>query len=232
MTDDDLIRRVRARAEDEAPTLPVCASPQSLAEAEELLGFALPPLLARLYSEVAGGGFGPDYKLLPLIGEGRTAVTVYRTERTRSQTDPVPHWPHGVLPILDWGCAMYAAVDCLQPAAPVLLFEPNAIKDWPDAWFQDSPSLAGWLTAWLSGTRRSSSVAPNWASCSSSTRSNGRSASRRSYWAARSAVARRAASAATSGQRVRSERIVARSACPGARTVCHSGGRGSRSNSP
>ncbi len=46
----------------------------------------------------------------------------------------MPHWPRGVLPILDWGCAMYAAVDCLQPHAPILLFEPNAVEEnWPKA---------------------------------------------------------------------------------------------------
>ncbi|WP_197085147.1 SMI1/KNR4 family protein [Saccharothrix sp. ST-888] len=144
MTDhDDLVRHVRARAEEQSPQLPSCASPHSLTEAEELLGFALPPLLARLYCEVANGGFGPDYQLLPLSGEGQTAVSAYRSERAQSQAGPVPHWPRGVLPILDWGCAMYAAVDCLQPHAPVLLFEPNAVEEnWPDAWFKDAPSLA------------------------------------------------------------------------------------------
>lgn len=48
---------------------------------------------------------------------------------------------------------MYAAVDCLDPAARVLLFEPNAgPDDWAEAWFLDSPSPAVWLTAWLEGT--------------------------------------------------------------------------------
>ena len=65
----------------------------------------------------------------------------------------MPHWPRGVLPILDWGCAMYAAVDCPQPHAPILLFEPNAVEEnWPKAWFRDAPSIADWLTAWLSGS--------------------------------------------------------------------------------
>jgi len=48
---------------------------------------------------------------------------------------------------------MYAAVDCLNPDAPLLLFEPNAGPDgWADAWFLDSPSLTQWLTAWLDQT--------------------------------------------------------------------------------
>lgn len=150
---DELLRRIRSRALEEADELPPVASEQDLAEAEKQVGFALPPLLARVYREVANGGFGPEYTLFPLIGEGRTAVSAYGTECPRPPAEPSPHWPRGVLPILDWGCGMYAAVDCLQPAAPVLVFEPNSIEDnWPDAWFQDAPSLAAWLNSWLHGT--------------------------------------------------------------------------------
>ncbi|MYZ10709.1 hypothetical protein GT028_25595 [Streptomyces sp. SID2999] len=48
---------------------------------------------------------------------------------------------------------MYAAVDCLAPDAPVLLFGHNAGPDgWADAWFLDSPSPEQWLTSWLNGT--------------------------------------------------------------------------------
>jgi hypothetical protein len=32
--------------------------------AEEALGFAIPPILRRLYTEVANGGFGPGYGLV------------------------------------------------------------------------------------------------------------------------------------------------------------------------
>lgn len=151
MTDHhELIRRVRARAEQESADLPACANSEAVTEAERLLGFALPPLLAQLYREVANGGFGPDYKLFPLIGEGRTAVSEYGTD---GQEPSPAYWPRGVLPIMDWGCGMYAAVDCLRPEGPVLLFEPNAVEDnWPDAWFQDAPSLAAWLESWLNGT--------------------------------------------------------------------------------
>lgn len=59
----------------------------------------------------------------------------------------------GVLPILDWGCAMYAAVDCRSETATVLLFEPNAMTDdGAAAWFVDAGSLAEWLETWLAGT--------------------------------------------------------------------------------
>lgn len=140
----DLVKRVRERALQERGELPARVGEREIAAAERELGFPLPQLLAQLYQEVANGGFGPEYLLLPLIGEGRTAVAEY---------GPCEYWPHGLLPILDWGCGMYAAVDCLAPDAPVLLFEPNAgPDDWAEAWFTDSPSLAQWLSSWLDGT--------------------------------------------------------------------------------
>ncbi|WP_406210138.1 SMI1/KNR4 family protein [Kitasatospora sp. NBC_01560] len=157
--DDTLIGQVATRAAGEARPLAPTAGPEDVAGAERQLGFALPTLLGRLYTEVANGGFGPEYYLFPLTGEGRTAVSAYREEygTDRDGADGAdgasPHWPRGVLPIMDWGCGMYAAVDCLHPDAPVLLFEPNAgPDDWADAWFQDTPSLTAWLRVWLAGT--------------------------------------------------------------------------------
>ncbi|MBF9070730.1 SMI1/KNR4 family protein [Streptacidiphilus fuscans] len=145
----DLVHRVRERAVQQTEALPARVTDQEIADVESQLGFGLPQLLSLLYRDVANGGFGPEYTLLPLTGEGRTVLSEYGGLRAAS----FECWPHGVLPILDWGCGMYAAVDCLDPAAGVLLFEPNAgPDDWAEAWFLDSLSLAVWLTAWLEGT--------------------------------------------------------------------------------
>ncbi|WP_371778523.1 SMI1/KNR4 family protein [Streptosporangium subroseum] len=154
MTDiDDLLRRVSVKAGAPGEPLPPPATTEEVAQTESVLGFGLPSTLARLYCEVANGGFGPDYQLFPLWGEGRTAVNVYREERSMSESGGEVHWPAGVLPILDWGCGMYAAVDCRSPEGTVLIFEPNGIDgDWHHAWYLDSESLAGWLEVWLSET--------------------------------------------------------------------------------
>lgn len=154
MTDtDDLLRQVSAKASATTEHLPLPATAEEVAQAERILGFRLPPVLARLYLEVANGGFGPDYQLLPLVGEGRTAVNDYCEERETSESSSDAHWPADVLPILDWGCGMYAAVDCRSPQGVVLLFEPNGISgDWHHAWYVDSESLTGWLETWLSET--------------------------------------------------------------------------------
>ncbi|MFD3571194.1 SMI1/KNR4 family protein [Streptomyces sp. NPDC058667] len=150
---EDLVPRVAAKAKATSTALPSAATAEEVAEAEAVLGFGLPPLLASLYREVANGGYGPDYQLLPLVGPGRTALSEYQSERSASAEDEAPYWPAGVLPILDWGCAMYAAVDCLSETATVLLFDPNAMTDdGAAAWFVDAGSLAEWLETWLAGT--------------------------------------------------------------------------------
>ncbi|MFI6540364.1 SMI1/KNR4 family protein [Nonomuraea sp. NPDC050547] len=133
---DDLLRRVIAKASEEA--LPPTATADELGQAERELGFPLPPLLRRLYLEVADGGFGPDYQLLSL----REAVAAREEER----------WPAGVLPVLDWGCEMYAAIDCEHARATVLLYEPNGLSSDDDghlAWYVDADDLTGWLETWL-----------------------------------------------------------------------------------
>ncbi|KAB2376922.1 SMI1/KNR4 family protein [Actinomadura montaniterrae] len=143
---DELLNRVTERARHQSDGELSCATQEQIREAEAMLGFPLPPLLARLYQEVGNGGFGPDYQLLPLIGsEGRTVVGAYREEQKPGR------WPTGILPVLDWGCGMYAAIDCTSSEAPVLLFEPNAVDDdWSTAWFLDAESLSDWLQTWLS----------------------------------------------------------------------------------
>ncbi len=147
------MRRVSAKALWVEGQLAPTVEAEELVQAEKQLGFPLPPVLARLYCEVANGGFGPDYQFFPLVGAGRTAVSVYLEERSMSLSCDAASWPAGVLPILDWGCGMYAAVDCQSSEGAVLLFEPNAIvgDDRHLAWFVDSECLIDWLETWLSG---------------------------------------------------------------------------------
>ncbi|MFI1655096.1 SMI1/KNR4 family protein [Streptomyces sp. NPDC020472] len=155
MTDiDDLVRRVADRAASDNRDLPAPVDEARIAMAEEQLGFALHPLLARLYREVADGGFGPDHRLLPLLGPGSSVVGEYLTRREASAGAEHPEWPEGVIPVLTWGCAMYAGVDCRSEDAQVLLFEPNPYSggSWEQCWFLDSSGLAAWLETWLAGT--------------------------------------------------------------------------------
>lgn len=139
-----LLERLTQRMRDENPKTPAGKLTALEIEAEATkLGYPLHPLLAAAYGHVADGGFGPEYQLLTLA----EAVDTYLSKRTTNAGTEWA-WPEGVLPILTWGCAMYAAVDCRDPEGRVLLFEPNP-GDPEQAWFVDSASLAAWFEHYL-----------------------------------------------------------------------------------
>ena len=142
---DDLIRRVAAKAAAEHSPLRPPVSEPDLARAEEHLGFRFHPLLRRLYAEVADDGFGPEYALFSL----EAAVRQTPGSAAQSTVDLKGHerryWPFDAVAIMDWGCAMNAAVDCRSPEGAVLLVDPNSgLPDRAQEWFLDSESLAGW----------------------------------------------------------------------------------------
>lgn len=143
---EQLLEQVAARAHNSAQgngkPLPAALGAAEIARAEGILGFALPPLLAALYTRVGDGGFGPECGLLSL----HDAVSAYGTNRSSAW-----RWPEGVLPIADFGCSLSVCVDCRSDTAQILLFDPGLGE--PElAWSIDTPSLAAWLHGWLDGT--------------------------------------------------------------------------------
>lgn len=151
---DGLIARVAAHAAATSPApLPPVATEADLVETERQLGFSLHPLLRRLYTDVANGGFGPEYLLMPLTGDDEVESIVgeyaaFTTEREKDRRI----WPVGVLPVLTYGCGMYAGVDCTDPNGAVLLYEPNGgTENLAEAWFLDAEGLAAWLESWIAG---------------------------------------------------------------------------------
>ena len=132
---------------------------QEIELAEAALGFKLPELLRRIYSEVANGGFGYSYGLLGLTGgprneDGQDVLGLYSTYREIDSDDPLWHWPKGLLPIGHLGCAMFHCVQCTDPAGPVIWFEPNPHEpgdSWEESFIPFAPSFAAYLRAWLDG---------------------------------------------------------------------------------
>jgi hypothetical protein len=125
---------------------------------EKELGFALPPILKRLYLEIGNGGFGPGYGLMGLTGGatddlGDTALNSYRTRRSDDPEEPW-EWPAGLLPICNWGCAIYSCIDCSKPTFPMVIFDPNVhdgSTNWTDAFFDECESFERWIELWASG---------------------------------------------------------------------------------
>ena len=116
-------------------------------------------LQARIYLEVANGGFGPSYGLLGVqngaVDDRRhDAVSLYELYRQPSPRDPHWAWPERLLPVCHLGCGMYLCVDCNAPRGPVTWFEPNPHEDgepWSDAFHPFAESIDVWLSAWLAG---------------------------------------------------------------------------------
>jgi len=121
------------------------ASAEAVAEAERLLGHPLPPLLRRLYLEVANGGFGPG-----VLG----VADGYTDDLERTAVDRLdPREPSGLFPVAHWGCAIYSYVDCSEPSAMMWGFDPNSGLA-ERSFFPEGISLTEWLSRWLEGRLR------------------------------------------------------------------------------
>jgi hypothetical protein len=132
----------------------------ALHESEIALGFEVPPELKELYCCVGNGGFGPGYGLLGLINGatddlGNTAVSGYQRLRNEWSNESAT-WPEGLLPICNWGCAIYSCINCVPPEYEMTVFDPNphddSCADWSDAFFPERCSFAEWITLWAKGT--------------------------------------------------------------------------------
>lgn len=170
--DDELIESLKAtdagykaylRAHDFQTNVPgdyPPAPPEVVTRAEQQLGFALPPLLKRLYTEVANGGFGPG-----LVGlEGGyadeewpedTLVGLYHGYREYAahlmECEPevgAEPWPERLLPVCSEGCAMMLCLDCSEPEMPVVRYDPH-YHPWPRRFIRVHTSLRGMLEAWV-----------------------------------------------------------------------------------
>jgi len=124
------------------------ATPVAIEQAEDELGFSLPPELRRLYLEVGDGAFGPSTGLLPIA-----AVAA----RYRSIAEEVPRtqaWPDRLLPLVDDG-SVIVALDASLQRGPVRSWDPDGLAErsgdapWRRSFDEVAPSLAAWLDGWL-----------------------------------------------------------------------------------
>jgi hypothetical protein len=163
--DDFIIAAIRRRLKTKANDMPNSSPPRlragvwsDIVRDEEQLGFALPPLLKRLYTEIGNGGFGPGYGLIGLTygvpdDTGKTGPAIYRQFREAKIHEPNWNWPSGLLPVCHWGCAILSCVDCADPNFRMRIFDPNVhdSDDWSDAFFEEAASFESWIGDWASG---------------------------------------------------------------------------------
>lgn len=163
MDTHELITEIRRHLSKTGRQLPPPATPKEIADAEEKIGFPLPPLLKALYTEIANGGFGPHYGFRPLFdySDKRPAhrregvIDCYISSREadfecgmqavadggRKQFS----WPPMLLPLVDVGCAIAICVDCSKPDFPVIRSDPNERRQFR----KESPTVEQWLEQWL-----------------------------------------------------------------------------------
>ncbi|MGW9030732.1 SMI1/KNR4 family protein [Streptomyces sp. NPDC055722] len=157
VTDDEVLEAVKARVQEGRPTdlgsrllTPAPASAEALAEAEGIIGYPLPPLLRRLYAEVANGGFGPFGGIEGLrdgyASDGPSMLEVYLQydepgPDPEEQAPPSP--PHGVLLICNHGCAMWSMLDCRHPDGQMWWWDQGdrhkcdlTLRDWMSMWLE------------------------------------------------------------------------------------------------
>jgi hypothetical protein len=181
---DDLIRRLKeriqycpavefdascGRANDKLEPIPPHPSrpPVSMDVVEEIertLGFRLPTLMRRLYTEVGNGQFGPNWGLLRLrqaegedIWEPEVSemsvegwFLVHRDmEKVHGpKPDDWPEFPEGSLLISEGGCLVNYWLDCATEHGRV--FVDDGDKYGQGYEFETlSPTLEAWLTRWL-----------------------------------------------------------------------------------
>jgi len=123
-------------------TIPPPAPPREVEWIEQELGFPLPPLLRRIYLEVANGGFGLGSGILGISSNGatnengNTAVSLYLKEKRQKFK--------GMLPICYYGCLAYGYLDCNEENGAVYLSDEGKLSPEPLAL-----TLQNWLENWL-----------------------------------------------------------------------------------
>jgi hypothetical protein len=166
---EDLIARIRHRADNPSTRVDLGrvssrfppVTPSAISQAEHRIGFGLPSFLADVYQRVGNGGFGPGYGLIGLPGgylhdDERSIVELYELYRAADSDAPTWwQWPDGLVPLCDWGCAIFSCVACDTGA--IITFDSNQLDAESgritEALAQSHSSVAAWFEDWVKGVK-------------------------------------------------------------------------------
>ncbi|MEU5532080.1 SMI1/KNR4 family protein [Streptomyces sp. NPDC020362] len=143
MIDDEVVEAVRTAARGRS--LPPPAAPEAVTAAEDVIGFPVPPLLRRLYTEVANGGFGPAEGVLGVRGGHAQGHFLDIAELYQEGPDPSGTVPAGLVLMYDWGCTLWSLADFRDPAGPMWCIHEGQL--WPQG-----ITLGEWLLGTSTGT--------------------------------------------------------------------------------
>jgi hypothetical protein len=121
------------------------AALEAVEEAELIIRHPIPPLLRRLYLEVANGGFGPGFGVMGVRGSAPGANFEDIVDLYREGPDPTGEVPDGLVLLYDWGCAIWSLVDFRDQQGGMWAINAGTLYD-------QKMSLAEWLEKSLDGT--------------------------------------------------------------------------------
>jgi hypothetical protein len=125
--------------------LPELATRQAVELAEARIGFSLPPLLVRLWIEVANGGFGPGYGLFGVNNEPASPLSEsLPNSYFQWIADGSLKWRLRIVPICHWGCGMETGVDCSTPEGLIFHLMASFRK-------VERSTFAQWMEDWVNG---------------------------------------------------------------------------------
>jgi SMI1 / KNR4 family (SUKH-1) len=167
-SDQDLLNRLkerikdprRATDDDQHPAKVYRpASSRLVQSTEKRLGFRLPKLLQRIYTQVGNGGFGPFYGFVGLEGgarlDGKTLVSLYEYLTNLESENEIWKWPDRLLPVCSFGCGDWVCIDCGDARLRLFMFDPNnlqeeldgeeAKRNWANAFWNMGEFFRSWL---------------------------------------------------------------------------------------
>jgi len=135
--------------------LPLPATSDAVRDAEESVGFRFPALLARLWTEVANGGFGPGDGIFGVDGgwaddrEGTTIAPFYLSMKKHRGFFGLAGkpWPERLVPICYWGGDDYSAIDCATAEGEVV----DLLEDRSWRPKRKKMTFSQWMEAWVDG---------------------------------------------------------------------------------
>ena len=163
---DDLVALIRQRLSSTRLDDPTSrrrafepASAQAIAEAEQSLDFALPPVLKQVLLEVGNGGFGPGHGLLGVRGgatdeHGNSMLDLYDGLSATNPDDPGWRWPERLVPLCPWGDSTYSCIDCSVPEGQLVTYDANGYQPGTDLerlFTAQDLAVDAWLRLWTEG---------------------------------------------------------------------------------
>ncbi len=163
---DDLVALIRQRLSSTRLDDPTSrrrafepASAQAIAEAEQNLDFALPPVLKQVLLEVGNGGFGPGHGLLGVRGgatdeHGNSMLDLYDGLSATNPDDPGWRWPERLVPLCPWGDSTYSCIDCSVPEGQLVTYDANGYRPGTDLerlFTAQDLAVDAWLRLWTEG---------------------------------------------------------------------------------